>query len=216
MPLAPPYAPPPLNFTFCCFSQLWKVRPAVFRTWLSILERAPAATLLLADHPPVSRAGLEATYGGEPAWARVEFLPLLPRGEHLLTKRARCGLGLDTTPYNGHVTTADLLWAGVPVLTVAPPGVGMAGRAAGSIVGAAGAPPPFYEATSLEAYEDTAVRVYSAYMGAAEAEVGGAGEDGGGGDPLLWRPAPSAPLFDAAAWTRGFEATLLSVFEGDN
>ena len=223
VPAAPPFAPPPrggANFTFCCFSQLWKVRPAVFAAWLSVLQRAPAATLLLMEHPPVARAGLEATYGAHPAWPRVAFLPLLPRGEHLLVKRARCALGLDTSPYNGHVTTADLLWAGVPVLTLAPPGVGMVGRAAGSLLRAAGAPPAFFTAESLEAYADTAVRVFEAYAGAAEAAVGAAGDaaaaaggGGGGGDALLWRPSPTAPLFDSLAWTRGFEATLRALFD---
>jgi predicted O-linked N-acetylglucosamine transferase (SPINDLY family) len=219
VPAAPPYAPPPppttrggaFNFTFCCFSQLWKATPAVARAWLSVLARAPGATLLLMEHPPVSRAGLAATHGAHPAWGRVAFLPLLPRGEHLLVKRARCGLGLDTSPYNGHVTTADLLWAGVPVLTFAPPGAGMAGRAAASLLRAAGAPPAFFAATSLAAYEDAAVRVYQAYADAAGAPAGA----GGGGDPLLWRPLPSAPLFDAAAWTRGFEATLRAAFDDD-
>lgn len=216
VPAAPPYAPPAGAFSFCCFSQLWKVRPAVFRAWLSILSRSPGATLLLLDHPPVSRAGLEAAHGDHPAWLRVVFQPLLPRGEHLPAKRALCGLGLDTSPYNGHVTTADLLWAGVPVLTFSPPGAGMAARAAGSLLRAAGAPPAFFASETLEEYEETAVRVFEAYTGgAAEVAVGAA--DGSAadvsGNPLLWRPLPSAPLFDAAAWTRGFEATLRTVFE---
>jgi predicted O-linked N-acetylglucosamine transferase (SPINDLY family) len=47
---------------------------------------------------------------------RVELLPYQLRPDYLRTYR-RIDLGLDTLPYNGHTTSLDSFWMGVPVLT---------------------------------------------------------------------------------------------------
>jgi hypothetical protein len=130
----------------------------------------------------------------------VVFQPLMSWAEHLPAKRRRCTLGLDTPYYNGHTSVADLLWAGVPVLTVVEPDAGIAGRAAASIIRAAGAPAAFV-ARSLAEYEDTAAAVYGAWAAAA---AGGGSWDA----PLLWRPGPGAPLFAVGEFVAGFERLL--------
>ena len=58
---------------------------------------------------------------------RVTFFPLQPRPSYL--KLYHCiDLGLDTFPYNGHTTSLDSFWMGVPVVTlVGPTVVGRAG-----------------------------------------------------------------------------------------
>ena len=48
---------------------------------------------------------------------RVEFLPFQSREKYLRTYY-RIDLGLDTIPYNGHTTSLDSLWMGVPVVTL--------------------------------------------------------------------------------------------------
>jgi predicted O-linked N-acetylglucosamine transferase (SPINDLY family) len=212
---------PPAPFTFCCSSQLFKLSAEALSTFLDVLRRAPGARLVLMDHPPTARANLEAHLAATvpELAARVAFLPLLPRAEHLLAKRASCALGLDTPFYNGHVTTVDLLWAGVPVLTYAHNESAMAGKAAASVIAAAGAPRAFYAAGSLAEYADTAVGVWAAYeaarRGAGAAAVLVAAEDGAvepparaAEDQLLWRPSHEAALFDSARFARELEDAL--------
>ena len=67
--------------------------------------------------------------------SRIVFAEGLPQAEHL----ARLGLAdlaLDTFPCNGHTTTADALWAGVPVVTLE--GDAFAARVAASLLHANG------------------------------------------------------------------------------
>jgi predicted O-linked N-acetylglucosamine transferase (SPINDLY family) len=49
---------------------------------------------------------------------RVEFFELLPRREYLELYH-RLDIVLDTFPYNGHTTSLDALWMGVPVVSLA-------------------------------------------------------------------------------------------------
>jgi len=47
---------------------------------------------------------------------RVSFVPFQPRSAYLQTYH-QIDLGLDTLPYNGHTTSLDSYWMGVPVVT---------------------------------------------------------------------------------------------------
>lgn len=48
--------------------------------------------------------------------ARVSFVPFQPRSAYLQNYH-QIDLGLDTLPYNGHTTSLDSYWMGVPVVT---------------------------------------------------------------------------------------------------
>ena len=63
------------------------------------------------------------------------------------------GLGLDTRQYNGRTTSTDMLWGGVPYVTV--PGASLASRVASSLAVAHGVPDLL--AHSEKEYEDLAV-----------------------------------------------------------
>ena len=73
----------------------------------------------------------------------------MPPPDHLARHRL-ADLFLDTLPYNGHTTTSDALWVGLPVLTHI--GETFAGRVAASLLNAIGLPklitstPQAYEA----------------------------------------------------------------------
>ncbi len=66
---------------------------------------------------------------------RVEFVELLPRQAYLELYH-RVDIALDTSPYNGGITTCDALWMGVPVLTL--PGEAPVSRAGLSLLSGVG------------------------------------------------------------------------------
>ena len=85
---------------------------------------------------------------------RLIFAEKLPKDQHL----ARCrlaDLGLDTRICGGHTTTSDLLWAGVPVVTML--GTHFASRVAASLLNAVGLPELITH--DLEEYESLALRL---------------------------------------------------------
>ena len=114
--------------------------------------------------------------------------------------RARCGLAdlcLDTLPYNGHGTTGDMLWAGVPLLTCE--GTAFAGRVAASLLRAAGLPE--LVAGDLAEYEATALRL--ATDGALLADL----------RARLERNRSSAPVFDSDRFRRHVESAYTTMWE---
>eukprot|EP01117_Protostelium_nocturnum_P013800 TRINITY_DN5192_c0_g1_i4.p1 TRINITY_DN5192_c0_g1~~TRINITY_DN5192_c0_g1_i4.p1 ORF type:complete len:153 (-),score=32.86 TRINITY_DN5192_c0_g1_i4:8-466(-) len=68
-------------------------------------------------------------------------------------QKSICNLYIDIPKYNGHSTSGDMLWAGVPVLTL--PLESMASRAAASFIKTSGIPELI--ADSWEDYEEKAV-----------------------------------------------------------
>jgi predicted O-linked N-acetylglucosamine transferase (SPINDLY family) len=48
--------------------------------------------------------------------SRLEFVPIAPRRDYLKLYD-RADIALDTFPYNGHTTSLDALWMGVPVIS---------------------------------------------------------------------------------------------------
>jgi predicted O-linked N-acetylglucosamine transferase (SPINDLY family) len=75
--------------------------------------------------------------------------------EDYLARHRLADLALDTLPYNGHGTTSDALWAGLPVLTCL--GNSLAGRVGASLLNAIG----LHELIthSLEEYECLALEL---------------------------------------------------------
>jgi predicted O-linked N-acetylglucosamine transferase (SPINDLY family) len=57
---------------------------------------------------------------------RIRFVGMRPRNDYLCLYQ-EIDLGLDTLPYNGHTTSLDSFWMGVPVVTLA--GSTVVGRA---------------------------------------------------------------------------------------
>lgn len=106
------------GFVFCSFNQSYKISEEVFSLWLSILKETPKSVLWLLDGRETYKTNL-LTYaksqGVNPK--RIIFAPFLPKNYHL-KRLSLADLVLDTFPYNGHTSTSDALWAGVPVITI--------------------------------------------------------------------------------------------------
>ncbi|MEL4181276.1 O-linked N-acetylglucosamine transferase, SPINDLY family protein [Roseateles sp. PN1] len=97
---------------------IYKVTPALFDAWMSILRRLPGAVLWQLSGGAALDAQLQRealTRGITPE--RLVFAPRLPMHEHL-QRLATADLALDSWPCNGHTTTSDALAAGLPVLTL--------------------------------------------------------------------------------------------------
>jgi predicted O-linked N-acetylglucosamine transferase (SPINDLY family) len=140
-------------FVFASFNNSYKIGPGIFDCWMRLLRRIERSVLWLPSFDAAigDRLKQEATARGiDPA--RLVFAPRLPKEWHL-RRLALADLALDTVAYNGHTTTCDALWAGLPVLTLA--GKSFARRVSASLLTAIGLPE--LVATTLAVYERRAL-----------------------------------------------------------
>src|ERR1700692_784972 len=128
---------------------------------------------------------------------RIVLAPCLPSGDEHLASLGTADLFLDTLPLNGHTTSVDPSWAGVPVLTCKD--TSFAGRVAASVLVAAGLPELIIE--SHEAYEAGARAL--AHDPSALSEI----------RARVIRSRATSPLFDARAFTRNLEAGYVVMWE---
>ena len=106
--------------TFGSLGKAAKITPLMTHCWAEILTAIPSARLLLMNASDGSYAAEYrrrfATAGGDAS--RLEFTSTGSRKAYMELYN-RIDIALDTFPYNGHTTTLDTLWMGVPVITVA-------------------------------------------------------------------------------------------------
>lgn len=182
---------------FASFNQSYKIMPAIFAAWCSVLQQVPNAILwLLVPHADTQQRLLAAAAQCGVGPERLVFAPFVPAEQH----RARlpnADLFLDTYPCGGHTTASDALWAGVPVLTLM--GQTFASRVAASLVCAVGCPDLACE--DVDSFVDTAVRY--ANDRAAHQALRDRVETARG----------TAALFDGRRFARGFESLLLRMVE---
>jgi predicted O-linked N-acetylglucosamine transferase (SPINDLY family) len=114
--------------TFGCLNNFCKVNDAVIALWARVLAAVPDSQLLMMAPEGSARQGIVKRLIRDSISAdRVEFVPKQSRIEYLQTYR-RIDIALDTFPYNGHTTSLDAMWMGVPVVTlVGKTAVGRAG-----------------------------------------------------------------------------------------
>jgi len=146
IPDAPPVQEPPCLrngwVTFGSFNQSRKITLQTARHWMAVLEAVPESRLLLKSKnlgEAEERRRVEGLFAG--LGLAAERLEIRGHSASLAEHMGSYGsvdLALDTWPYTGCTTTADALWMGVPVLTVAGPS--MVTRQAASLVAALGEP----------------------------------------------------------------------------
>jgi predicted O-linked N-acetylglucosamine transferase (SPINDLY family) len=103
--------------TFGCLNNPCKLSESTLRLWGQVMHAMPRARLTLLA--PSGRHGARlsqrlAAHGI--AAERVNFVPYRSR-EVYLRAYHDIDIGLDTIPYNGHTTSLDSLWMGVPTLS---------------------------------------------------------------------------------------------------
>ena len=140
LPTAPPVQKPPCLekglITFGSFNQSRKITPRTASNWMGVLNAIPNSRLLLKSKNLGEKV--------EQAWVknlfkdlglsseRLELRGHSPSLEEHLSAYNDVDIALDTFPYTGCTTTADALWMGVPVLTVA--GESMVSRQAAAVL----------------------------------------------------------------------------------
>lgn len=103
--------------TLGCLNNPCKLTDHTLRLWGGVMRALPDARLLLMAPLGRHRQQLSQRLSVQGIAAeRVDFRPFQPRGEYLRTYHD-IDLGLDTFPYNGHTTSLDSLWMGVPVVS---------------------------------------------------------------------------------------------------
>jgi len=183
------------GFVFASFNNSWKITRPVFAVWLRLLGAVPGSALWLLDANDAFQGNLRraaSAAGIDPA--RLIFAPRTDADSHL-ARQQLADLMLDTSPYNGHMTTSDALWVGVPLVTML--GTAFAGRVAASQLETLGLPELI--TSSLEDYEALALALAKdpARLAALRAKLAAA--------------RMSSPLFDADRMRHNVENALLTI-----
>jgi predicted O-linked N-acetylglucosamine transferase (SPINDLY family) len=129
--LRDPTPPPALQngfVTYGCLNNFTKVNDRVLEVWSAVFNATPQSRLLLLAPAGSARAGVlqrVARYGISAD--RIDFVPRQSRTGYL-NEFNRIDLCLDTFPCNGHTTSLDSFWMGVPVVSrIGPTAMGRAG-----------------------------------------------------------------------------------------
>jgi predicted O-linked N-acetylglucosamine transferase (SPINDLY family) len=200
-PAAPPRRDqnlPDSGFVFCCFNNAPKIEPGIFGVWMNILVECPGSVGWLSIREPATQANLrrEALARGVDASRLVFSTHVNLKADHLA--RLGCAdLFLDTHYYNAHATTADAMWAGLPVLTW--PGEAFASRVAASVISAAGLAD--LVVPDLETYQRTAIHLAHHPEEARKLRA------------RLIAGRGTAPLFDTPRFVKNLEKAYLVMWE---
>jgi protein O-GlcNAc transferase len=110
----------PASFVFCSFNKHLKIEPSLFAVWLNILQQVPDSVLCLLEYPVESKGNIWKFVSElDPALKkRVRFQPFLMNPyDNQRRVVSMCSAVVDTSVYNGHTTSYDALWGGVPLVT---------------------------------------------------------------------------------------------------
>ncbi|MFB9950173.1 glycosyl transferase [Rhizobium puerariae] len=127
-------------FIFSCFHTHWKISRTTLDLWIRILKETPGSYLfLICKETFGSRKNLLKGFTDAGiASERILFGDRVMDYSAYLDRIALTDLGLDTYPYNGHTTTSEKLWCGLPML--AHKGDNFASRVSESLLNAIGLP----------------------------------------------------------------------------
>ena len=105
------------HVTLGCFNNPCKLTDRTLALWSGVMRAIPDARLKLLSPPGRQRERLLARLAAHGIEAkRLRFAEFRPREEYLRFYRD-VDFGLDTLPYNGHTTSLDALWMGIPIVT---------------------------------------------------------------------------------------------------
>ncbi|OLP43489.1 hypothetical protein [Rhizobium oryziradicis] len=125
-------------FVLASFNAVRKISPFTAQLWARVMAAIADSVLWILCEGPSRQANLIEFMGKHGISAdRIFFADTATYSNHIARLQA-ADLGLDTYPYNGHTTTSDKLWAGLPVITFK--GSNFASRVSESLLTALGVP----------------------------------------------------------------------------
>ena len=157
---AGPVQAPPItrtgHITFGSLNQLHKMTPQVIEVWARVLRTEPRSHLFLVASAlanssvgeRVAACFADAGIGRD----RLVLAPTVPTPDHLALYN-QIDIALDPFPFNGHTTSCEAMWMGVPVVTLS--GDQRASRTGASMLTVIGLPELI--ATTADAYVEIAV-----------------------------------------------------------
>jgi protein O-GlcNAc transferase len=196
----PEVSPMPARVTghvhFGCLNNFCKVNAGVIELWSRVLRAVDGCRLTLMAPVGEPREKTLQAFGKHGIDAgRIEFAPFRPRAEYLNLYQS-FDVCLDTFPYNGHTTSLDAFWMGVPVVTlVGATVVGRAGLSQATNLGLTE-----LIATTLDEYVEIAVGLCRDLDRLDGLRSG------------LRTRVQESPLMDAHRFTRNLEAAYRSVW----
>ncbi|KAG2726336.1 hypothetical protein I3843_01G103100 [Carya illinoinensis] len=191
------YGLPEDKFIFACFNQLYKMDPDIFNTWCNILKRVPNSALWLLRFPAAGEHKLR-TYASQRGVQldQIIFTDVAMKNEHI-RRSSLADLFLDTPLCNAHTTGTDILWAGLPMVTL--PLEKMATRVAGSLCLATGVGEDMI-VSSMKEYEERAVSLALNRSKLQDLTN------------RLKAVRLTCPLFDTARWVRNLERAYFKMW----
>ena len=124
---------PEKGFVFTSFCANKKITEKEFDVWMRLLKKIKGSVIWLSKSNQFSAENLikeAAKRNIDPK--RIIFASKLPSLKQHLARYSLGDLGLDTFNYNGHATTSDALWSGLPVITKT--GKSFAARVSASLI----------------------------------------------------------------------------------
>jgi predicted O-linked N-acetylglucosamine transferase (SPINDLY family) len=176
--------------TFGCLNNPLKLNELTFNAWSKVLQALPTSRLLVMTEPGQAAERVRARLGAlGVSNDRLELVHRMPRTEYLRYHH-RFDIAIDTFPYNGHTTTLDGLFMGVPTLTA--PGETTFSRGGLSLLSTVGLSD--FVATDLNSLANKAVEIASDFSRLAALRAS------------LRDRMQRSPLMDAPLYARGMES----------
>lgn len=145
------------KFIFATFNNSYKLNEGMFKSWMNLLRKTSDSILWIVDDNPWATKNLKTF--AEKCGIDANRLVFTPRvhPQAYLARMPLVDVFLDNHPYNAGSTASDILWMGVPMVTLS--GRTFVSRMAGSMLYHAGLGQLI--ANTHEEYEAIAIRLYS-------------------------------------------------------
>jgi len=183
--------------TFGNLNSIAKVNPTVLKLWARVLKAVDRSRMVLLAPPGSVRQSMLDVLtqeGIEPG--RITFVAFQPRLPYLMEYH-QIDVVLDAIPSNGHTTSLDAFWMGVPVVTLV--GQTVVGRAGLSMLRNLG--PPDLVAETPEQFVQIAVQLAGNLDVLSRLRA------------MLRGRMQRSPLMDASRFARGIEAAYRWMWE---